>query len=326
MQVLGMYVPSGLGVIDVIYTGSLSSSILQMIREVLPKGFNLFPTLDKLNPSNPTVIFLDDEANKESSASFGDDNLLIKQFTVVKALETAFRGKLDNLLAVSTNFRVPYTLSSPGRFQFLPGKILLAPWKNPQDERRLLVWTPDLGSDLIDYSVSPIQSSRKMVDYVLRTLVRVTESPKLDVESPGLIDGEFDSELERLIVSRFYDSFSFGSKSWMEIASEDIITFPRFVGEEPMFLNLSLLDRFFKYVVEYHISIPSNPLISHASRCSRAGLFSIANLAESPLKNSMTKVFGVDGSDMMKAFVKVEADRRNVILAIRERNIFPRVR
>ena len=326
MQVLGMYVPSGSGKIDVIYTGSLSSSILQMIREILPEGFRLFPTLDKLNPSNLTVIFIDDEANKESSASFGDDNLLIQQFTVVKALETAFRGKLDNLLAVSTNFRVPYTLSSPGRFQFLPGKILLTPWKNPQDERRRLVWTPELGSDLVEYSVSPVQTSRKMVDYVLRTLVRVTESPKLDVESPGLIDGEFDSELERLIVSRFYESFSFGSKSWMEVASDDVITFPRFVGEEPMFMKVALLDRFFKFVIDYHVSIPSNPLISHVSRCSRSGLFSFANLADSPLKDSMSRLFGIDGSDMMKAFVKVEADQKNVILAIRERNIFPRVR
>jgi SAM-dependent methyltransferase len=326
MQVLGMYVPPASESVDIIYSGNLSSSILQMIREVLPGGFRLFPSLDKLNASNPTVIFLDNEADKEASASFGDDNMLTEQFGIIKALETTFRGKTQNLLAVSVNFRAPYVQSGPGRFEFLPGKILLTPWKNPQDERRRMIWTPELGSELITYNSSLVRASRKTVDYVLRSLVRVKESEKMDTESQGLIDGEFDSELERKIVSRFYNSFSMGQKSWMETAPDDIITFPRFIGEEPMFRNISLLERFFKYVIEHHVSIPSNPLLTHASRCSRAGLFCMANLAESPLKESMNKLFGKNGSELLKAFETVESDKRNVILMIREKDIYPRVR
>jgi SAM-dependent methyltransferase len=325
MQVIGRYVSSEIESVDIIYTGTLSGNALQMIREVLPPNFKVFPTLDKINPNKYTIVFLDDEADKESSGTVGDDNMYMQQLSIVKGLQNTFRTKLGNLLAVSLTFRVPYVLSGPGRFEFISGTILNTPWKNPQDERQRLVWTPELSTEVIEYRSKKIVSSRKMLDYVVRSLIVVPTKNVMDVESPGLVDGEFDSELERLIVKRFYDNFSFGLKSWMEVATEDIMCFPRFIGSEPMVGKLKLLNSVYQFVIDYHTSIPTNPLIQYVSKCARSGIFCTSQLSASPLKEALSKVFG-DGVEIYEMYKVVSKDRSNVILQIREKNIFPRVR
>lgn len=325
MQVIGRYIPADIESVDVIYTGTLSGNVLQVIREILPANFKLFPTLDKINPNRNTLVILDDEADKESSGSSGDDNLYMQQLSIVKGLQNTFRTKIGNLLAVSLTFRVPYVLSGPGRFEFIPGMILNTPWKNPQDERQRLVWTPEMSSDVISYQSKKIISSRKMIDYVVRSLITVPTTHSMDVESIGLIDGEFDSELERLIVKRFYDKFVFGQKSWMEIATDDIVCFPRFIGLEPMFMRSKTLNSLYQFVIDHHTSTPTNPLIQHVSKCARSGIFCTTQLSASPLKESMNKVFG-NGVEVYEMFKVVSKDRSNVILQIREKNIFPRVR
>jgi SAM-dependent methyltransferase len=325
MQVIGRYVRSDVETLDIIYTGTLSGNILQAMREVIPSNFKIYPTLDKINAAKPTLIFMDDEFDKESSSGAGDDNIFMQQISLVKALLNTFRTKPNNLLAVSLNFRVPYVLSGPGRFEFLPGTILNTPWKNPQDDRQRLVWTPSMGTELVEYRSRQVVSSRKLTDYVLRSLIRFPTENTSETESMGLVDGEFDSELERLIVNRYYENFPEGQRSWMDIAPDDLVCFPRFIGQESMFGKISELVDLHQFVIQNHVSIPSNPLVNHVSKCARAGIFCTSHLSASPLKEAMAKLFG-DGVEVYHMFKTVSKDRSNVILQIREKNIFSRVK
>lgn len=327
MHLMTSFVGDNMKQVDLIYTGTVPGSILQTIREIIPSNVRMFPTLDKVNPNHYTLVVMDDEFDKESSSSPGDDQQFMQQITLVRGLKNTFRNNPDNLLAVSVTFRVPTVLSGPGKFEFLPGRIFNTPWKNPQDERMRLVWVGGMSTEPIEYSVKDIVSSRKIHDYVIRNLISHRPEQSAEIESMGLIDGEFDSELERRIVKRYYDNFPVGSKTWSEVAQSDIITSPRFLGETPMFGRIEELYRFFKFVTEYHLSIPGNPLVQHASRCSRSGLFPVINLADTPTKESIQKIFGDTEAPLIyKTFLSVEEEKRNVILSIREKNLLPRVR
>ena len=327
MQLLSLFATPDMRQVDLIYTGTVPGDILQVVREMVPSNVRISPTLDKVNPEHPTIIIIDEEFDKEASSSSGDDQQLMKQINIIKGLKNTFRNKVENLLAVSTTFRIPTVLTSPGVFAFLPGTVFVTPWRNPQDERMRLVWRGGMETDLVDYSVRNVLAARKFLDYVLRPLIPHRSESSEEVESMGLINGEFDSELERMIVKRYYGVFAEGTKIWYDLASDDVITSPRFIGEQAMFGKVDTLKRFFEFVTNHHFSIPSNPLIQYASRCARGGLFPVVNLSNSPLKESIQKIFGDSESDtMFKTFMDVEEESQNVLLTIREKNILPRIR
>jgi len=327
MQVVSKYADPSMGNINLIYTGNIIGSISQAIREILPQNITLMNTIDKINYQVPTIVIMDDEFDKESSASTGDDNLLMRQITIFNGLINGFKGKPLNLLAVSMNIRIPNTVTGIDSFEFPMGIIFNTPWKNPQDGRMRLVWNPQLTNQLVNYNLQAFNAARRMVDYVIRPLIKHSPTDiAREFLSVGLIDGEFDSELEKSIVKRYYQVFPKGKVSWVELAEvDDVMVSPRFIGEEPMFGRIEELVEFRKFVIDYHMSLTSSPSLSHVARCSRSGLFPTTNLYKSPLVESLAIVFGENMKTMYETFLQGKRDRDNVLLTIREKNILPKI-
>jgi len=314
---------------DIIYVGK--TPYLNLLRSVLPQNFTVKEKIDNVDYNRPTFVILDEENDKEAGAGVGDDTKLMQEISLVKGLKNSFRSKPENLIAVSMFIRLPAVMSGSGAFNFVQGEIYQTAWKNPMDERMRLVWNPKkFDVELIEYDTERLVNARRFQDYVARCLFKF-ESTSLTNSPNGLIEEEFDSELEKFIVKTFYQVYPQGTKSWVELADiEDemnVIFPPRFIGENPI-VDKIFLYRYHKELVDFHLGIPTNPLLQHAARVLRGGLFPTANLAKTPLTESIVTIFGTrsneDAKKTLETYERVVSDRKNVILNMKEKEIFPR--
>lgn len=332
MHLIAKFVISMDKPVDIVYFGNADPKALLSLREILPTAnFTFSQGIDSIDINKQTIVILDKENNREASASIGDDNEMMQQILLVKGLKNTFRSKPENLLAVSMYVRVPSVISGNGTFNFLPGEIYQTAWKNPQDERMRLVWNNTLETNLIEYDVKKFVSARKFQDYIARNLFRFEKIDGVRNEANGLITEEFDSELERMIVKMYSEKFPSGRKSWIELADMspemNIIVSPRMIGSESYAFNKLFLYRYHKEIVNIHIDTPSNPLLQHAARVLRGGFFPTANLAKTPLTESIEIIFGSNQEEAqrtLETFNKVVEDRKNVIFMMKEKDIFPR--
>lgn len=318
--------------VKLVYVGSATPEMLLVVRDILPPSIKLVQGVDKITADSYTVVVLDEENHLEASVAVGDDSRLMKQIATTLAVKNNFRQHPERLLGVSLFIRPPSVLSGNGTFDFLPGDIYLTSWKNPQDERLRLVWTPDrFSSELVEYGLRKFTSARKFQDYVVRPLYRFLETALPETLTPlGLVVGEFDSELERLVIGMYYNKFASGKRTWAEIVDveTDILVAPRFIKGDSYVWNKTFLRRYHESVVQLHLDTVNNPLLSHVARVMRGGLFPTVNLGKTPLVESVEAVFGTGSVESstraLESYVKVQEDQRNVIMTLKEKNIFPR--
>lgn len=313
--------------VDIVYVGTADSSCFNSLRDVIPSGYNFLQGIDKINPDNITLVILDEENDKEASCSAGDDSQFTYQISLVKGIVKSFKNR--NLLGISMNFRVPNTSDGNGKFMFCPGDIYLTPWKNPSDDRMRLVWSPKYENiDTVYYDVKMVDSARKYQDYIVRSLYTFETEPLDDKYMPiGLIDGEFDSELEKFIVDRYYGKFPEGNQLWNSVADMDtnIIVPPRFIGEKIFHNYVGALNKYYNFIIKYHLDIPSNPMLVHASRCARSGLFCVSDIKPTPVTESIEMLFGGDQDQAMQTYElyeRISDEYNNIIRMINEKKIF----
>lgn len=314
--------------LDIVYDGTADPSCFNSLREVIPNNCNFVQGIDKINTDNYTIVILDDENDKEAGSSAGDDSKLILQNSIVRGIFNSFKNG-SKLLGISMNLRIPNVIDGSGIFTFCPGDIYLTPWKNPSDDRMRLVWSPRfLNTNVVNYDVKMLDSARKYQDYVVRNLYNFREEYLNEKYTPiGLIDGEFDSELERFIVSKYYEKFPEGQQLWNSVADTDtnIIVPPRYIGDKTFETSVKDLQRYFDFIIKYHTDIPSNPMLVHASRCARGGMFCVGDLLKSPLTESIELIFGKEQDQAIQTFElyeRISDEMDNVIRIIEEKRLF----
>jgi 2-polyprenyl-3-methyl-5-hydroxy-6-metoxy-1,4-benzoquinol methylase len=318
--------------LKVVYVGSATPEMLRITREILPPNVALVQGIDKITNDTHTLVILDEENSLEGSVGVGEDSKLTQQISMTLAIKNNFRQHPERLVGVSMFIRPPSILSGNGTFNFLPGDIFLSPWKNPQDERLRLVWSPErFSTEIIEYPLKRFVASRKYQDYVVRPLYRfkAVELPP-DLTPHGLVEGEFDSELEKYILGLYYSKFTPGKKTWAEVMDleTNILVAPRFIKGESYVWRKNFLHRYHDSIVRLHLDTPNNPLLQNAARAMRAGLFPTVNLERSPMVESIEALFGTQSEELASkvfdTYTKVEEDRRNVIMTLKDKNIFPR--
>jgi len=318
--------------VKIVYVGNADPDMLRLVRDLIPSSVTLVQGIEKITNNGYTIIILDEENDLEASAGVGDDSKFMQQVTMTLSIKNNFRQNPERLLGVSMFIRAPSVLSGSGSFEFLPGDVYQTAWKNPQDERMRLVWSPDrFSTDLIEYSLRSYVSARKFQDYVVRPLFRFSPNSLPETANPnGLVAGEFDSELEKLIVGMYYRKFPPGRKTWAEAVDleTDILVAPRFIKGESYVENKEFLSRYHSSIVKIHLDTPKNPLLPHVAKVMRGGLFPTVNLGKTPLVESVEMVFGTKSADLaaqsLETFLRVESDQRNVIVTLKEKNVFPR--
>lgn len=323
--------------LEILYSGSMEDFVKKGIKDILPQAitFQAYPKnaskteiMANRTAGVPFILILDQESDLVPGGKIGNDSSLMQQIAFLRTLPS------ELVKAVSLTFRVPTSINIEGdSFRFCEGVILQTPWKNPRDERMRLVWEP---VDEIDhvYSVRQTYNMRAFQDNVVRPLYKFSPFELDTTDRPfGLIDGEFDSELEKVILRGFYSLFPNGNKTWVELVDSEeaekefgILSSTRLLMFQK---NIQLYDvvEFHDKILDTHLSDPSSPLFDQASIIFRGGLFPTINYPESPLTRAIELVFG--GNDEEKVlsiydnYLEFKKRRDDLVRELELKEIFP---
>jgi len=333
MHLITLYYENG--PMDVIYVGVLNETVKQSIRDIIPPGVKFISLpgdstayeILRESSNDPFVLIIDQESKLVPGTEEGNDPQLLHQVELIKSLP-ATRTK-----AVSMTFRIPLPQNiSDNTFRFCGGSILQVPWKNPKDGRMRLVWDPTDELERI-YDVRQIYNMRSFHDYIVRPMFKFSPLQLESIDRPyGLVDGEFDSELEKFILRSYYDRFPNGMKTWVEIVDSEstanlytVLTSVRFISMEKS-LSLTQLTDFCNGVIDFHLSDKSNPLFNHALRVKRGGVFPTTHHTPTPLTESVDMLFGTTDEQLLGIYnthLEYLESQKDLARIMGLKNIFP---